>query len=733
MVDQDLLDQVAASVADLYREVEASLIKTVADELKKDLIAPTAETKLDAVRKLRAAAAAVYDRLQKTKSATVKEAIRQAYRDGRASALTGLPVSKAIRNDARDAMKQTPGAAIIENIANALHRDLGVVEGNILRAPEDAYRRVQAAVAARIALGTATRRQASQAAWARLVDQGIVDFTDRANRRWRLSSYAEMIGRTNAQRAAVQGQMDRLATVGIDLVVISDNTQECKVCRPFESKVLRRNPGPIGKIRVPHATKDGETVEVTVVATLDQARARGLFHPNCRHSASAYLPGVTKLKTATATADPEGDVARQRQRYLERRIRAAKEQQLAALTPEAKKVEAAKVRTEQARLREHLKAHPDLKRLPYREQVGAGNVPPAGGPKGGPVTDLSPAPVAPTAPAPPPSLAVDVEAEKAKSAKAQAEAEAQAQAAEKAKAEAEAQAKAQAEAEAAAKKAQEEAEAKAKAEAEAKKKAEAEAKAKAEALAAAKRAAAEAARRAAEEAARRAAEEAARQVAPGMRHGLRHTSNRAGLKWAKENLPMPADLTDAEKKALRGYTGADYMLVNHGLRGGNIVSTQRAKYDQLLADLDAAFAKSKLPESVVVHRGLGSDFARFLGASVKKPETMEALVGKVFPEHGYMSTSVGWNPAFDGDVYLMLRVPKGHEVMNVMPISEYGTEEREVILRRGTHYVVHAVYKVGKSWHIEVEVVPDDWTPGPDWKPDPYGDADKGFENGYPK
>ncbi|MFD0883867.1 phage minor capsid protein, partial [Streptosporangium algeriense] len=396
-VDQDLLDQVAGSVAALYREVEASLIKTVADELKKDLIAPTAETKLDAVRKLRAAGLAVYERLQKTKSAVVREAIRAAYRDGRASALTGLPVSKQVRDDARQALAQTPGAAIIENIAAALHRDLGVVEGNILRAPEDAYRRVQAATAARIALGTATRRQASQAAWQRLVDQGIVSFTDRANRQWRLSSYAEMIGRTNAARAAIQGQMDRLATVGIDLVVVSDNTQECKKCRPFESKVLRRSPGPIGKLRVPHGTKDGETVEVHVLDTLDGARAKGFQHPNCRHSVSAYLPGVTKLKKATA--DPEGDVARQKQRYLERRIRAAKEQQLAALTPEAKKVAAAKVRTEQARLREHLKAHPDLKRLPYREQVGAGNTPPPGGPKGGPVADMPPTP--PNIPAPP--------------------------------------------------------------------------------------------------------------------------------------------------------------------------------------------------------------------------------------------------------------------------------------------------------------------------------------------
>ncbi|MFI7532590.1 phage minor capsid protein [Streptosporangium sp. NPDC049376] len=690
-VDQDLLDQVAASVADLYREVEASLIKTVADELKKDLIAPTAETKLDAVRKLRRAGLAVYERLQKTKSATIREAIRQAYRDGRASALTGLPVSKQVRDDARQALAQTPGAAIIESIAAALHRDLGVVEGNILRAPEDAYRRVQAATAARIALGTATRRQASQAAWARLVDQGIVDFTDRANRRWRLSSYAEMIGRTNAQRAAVQGQMDRLQTAGIDLVVISDNTQECKVCRPYESKVLRRNPGPIGKLRIPHATKDGETVEVTVVATLDQARSAGLFHPNCRHSASAYLPGITKLKTATA--DPEGDVARQKQRYLERKIRAAKEQAAAALTPEAQKAARTKIRAEQAALRDHLKANPDLKRLPYREQVGAGNVPGPAGPKGGPVADMPPS-------TPPPPVE-DAALKKAKAAQTEVEAKA---------------AKAKEEAEAAAKKAQ----------------AEAEARAKAEALAAEKRAAAEAARRATEEAARRAAEEATRRSAPGMRQGLRHHSNADGLEWAREHLPTPEDLTEAERKAVFRYTEEAYMMVNGGLRGQPV--PHRDRYNQLLEGLDSAFKKTKLPEAVVLHRGVGKRFADFLGANVEDADSMAALVGKTFVEAGFMSTSVGESAALPGQIYMMIRAPKGYGALNVMGTSEADEDEREILLRRGAHYVVHAAYQKKGVWFVEVEIVPDGWSRPDGWTPTPFGDADEGYtEQGKPK
>jgi hypothetical protein len=444
-VDQDLLDDIAGSIADLYREVETALVKIVAAQLKKDTVAPNAELKLGSIQKLRTAAEAVYKRLQKTKSAKIKEAIRTAYRNGYGSALASMPFSKAIRADAKQAMGDVPNAAVIENIAQALHRDLGRVEGNILRNVMDAYRAVQAAGAARIVSGAQTRRQASQAMWQRLIDRGITSFTDKAGRVWKLSSYAEMIGRTNAQRAAIQGQTDRLTSLGLDLVIVSDSVQECKICRPWEGKILTLS-GPVGKVQVEHATRDGVMVDVQVKATLDQARAAGLFHPNCRHSVSAYAPGITKQPTNTA--DPEGDEARQRQRYLERQIRKHKERAVGALTPEAKKKANVAVRAWQKELRDHLAANPKLKRLPYREQIGAGNIPGKGGPQGGPVGDLQP-PSKPDAPATP-----DAE-EQAREEAARREQEAR-EAAERARREAEEQARREAE-EAAQKEAEEKA------------------------------------------------------------------------------------------------------------------------------------------------------------------------------------------------------------------------------------------------------------------------------------
>ena len=80
----------------------------------------------------------------------------------------------------------------------------------------------------------------------------------------------------------------------------------------------------------------------TVLCTLDQARARGLFHPGCRHATALYQDGITPLPTHTA--DPAGDAARQQLRYLERHVRAAKRREAVAIDPAAAKRARADVR-----------------------------------------------------------------------------------------------------------------------------------------------------------------------------------------------------------------------------------------------------------------------------------------------------------------------------------------------------------------------------------------------------
>lgn len=197
--------------------------------------------------------------------------------------------------------------------------------------------------------GKFTRLQGSQRVLDDFASKGITGFVDKAGRGWSLESYSEMAVRTGTGQAALQGHMDRLQENGLDLVIISDAPRECHLCAPWEGKVL---------------SISGKDLEHP---SLESARSAGLFHCNCRHSASLYQEGVTP--PMHAKADPEGYRAGQRQRYLERKIREQKRLEAAALDEQARKAAQAKIRATQKALREHIAAN-ELKRLPYREQIG---------------------------------------------------------------------------------------------------------------------------------------------------------------------------------------------------------------------------------------------------------------------------------------------------------------------------------------------------------------------------
>lgn len=370
---QDIVD-VAARTVDAYREAELQILAIVAHHLEQGIDAPTwAQDRLNALVSLRRAAQAVMARLA-TGDPAILAAVARAARNGRGGAVLDLP--GPLGDAARAAQREVPQVAAIDSIAAALIRDVGEKRRNVLRHVEDVYRQTITAAVARSVAGGITRREASQAAWQGFVDRGVTSFTDVRGRVWRLSTYVEMAVRTVTMRAAVQGQTDRLIELGQHLVIVSDELGECPRCRPWEGKILRITPGPTGDVEVESAVADGMAT-VHIAGTHAEAMLAGLNHPNCGHTIRAYLPGATRQPTGP-TEDPDNADAKVRQREIERAIRRHKEREVAGLTPEAKRAARIKVRQWQATMRQHLKDNPDLKRLPYREEIGGGNLPPGG-------------------------------------------------------------------------------------------------------------------------------------------------------------------------------------------------------------------------------------------------------------------------------------------------------------------------------------------------------------------
>ncbi|MGW2292675.1 phage minor capsid protein [Streptomyces phaeochromogenes] len=368
-----MVEDLAAGTRDLHAQAETRLLGIIARQLADGLEAPGwAERKLAAVQQLRRASQAVVDELGKAVTLEVFDVVAESYNVGHRAAVAELG---ALSDDTRRLVDDViPNAAAADRLAQETVDVVTSTHRSILRAVVDGFRAIVAEVTATPLLGTGTRRQATQDAMRRFADRGIRAFVDKADRRWQLTSYAEMAVRTSVGRAATEAHMRTLSEAGIELVIVSDAPRECPLCRQWEGRVLALA-GPTGErtVEVEHAIDDGRMIPLRIAGTLDEARLAGLQHPNCRHSVSAYTPGLTG--TEQATSDPAGYEAGQRQRAIERHIRQYKRREAAAVTPEAKRAAAGKVRQWQGAMRGHLAAHPDLRRLRHREQPGASNLP----------------------------------------------------------------------------------------------------------------------------------------------------------------------------------------------------------------------------------------------------------------------------------------------------------------------------------------------------------------------
>jgi hypothetical protein len=347
--DPELALRLAKTVADLYGDATAALLRIVAKRLAQGVDeAGWAERKLVQMDALRREALAEVEQLQRHVGTAIEEAIRGGMEAGVATAVADLVAvdEMAITTGFIGSQGSATRALVRETLTAVQHTHL-----QLLRSTLDAYRTViSEAGAPQVLAGVATRRQAAQSALNRFAVRGVTGFIDSAGRHWEIESYTEMATRTAVGRAQVAGALDRFQGAGHDLVIVSDAPQECSVCRPWEGRVLSISGSTPG------------------YPTVSDATAAGLHHANCRHQLGLYLEGFTRR--FGRTADAAGDRNRQQQRYLERGVRRWKRVEAAAMDDQAARTARAKAREWQRRLREHVELH-DLKRRPERERLGA--------------------------------------------------------------------------------------------------------------------------------------------------------------------------------------------------------------------------------------------------------------------------------------------------------------------------------------------------------------------------
>ena len=241
-----------------------------------------------------------------------------------------------------------------------------------LRFMDDVYRRTVRTAALGMASGTMTLPQAVDRATRDFLANGVRCIQYRDGRRVNIADYAEMALRTAAARAALIGQAARREQLGIDTVLVSQYGGCSPTCLPWQGLVYiddvwqaYRGPSNLAMGGSYGRSRNGKSYPLLSVAV-----KAGLFHPNCRHTLTTWIEGVSRRPAPMDKAKIEAAYRlEQKQRALERAVRAAKRQAAGLLDERAAAAARARVRTAQAQLRGFVAQHGDvLRRDPWRER-----------------------------------------------------------------------------------------------------------------------------------------------------------------------------------------------------------------------------------------------------------------------------------------------------------------------------------------------------------------------------
>lgn len=290
-------EQLVETQAGIFRDINDYLLNLTAEELMdgKDYqgsIASWLQFKQDSFKTLNDLTEKKFMSASLDFDNTLKTTVDIAYTMGEQSAAAEL-LSAGIQPDLGAGFQdlaQYSMDALVDGIINRFHNRVNKLD--ITRSVKDAYSEATEAAAALVVQGIPLDQAVEQATES-LLSQGI-KHVNVGSRKMGIDAYAETSIRTIAGNAQVQGSIDRYEDAGQYLVWITDSPMECSLCRKWEGKILR-------------TTNDLEKIPAKYheYKTLEHAKSKGLFHPNCTHSAQMYIEGYSTPPKDTKDAENE--------------------------------------------------------------------------------------------------------------------------------------------------------------------------------------------------------------------------------------------------------------------------------------------------------------------------------------------------------------------------------------------------------------------------------------------
>lgn len=256
----------------------------------------------------------------------------------------------------------------LESLIHEMQNNEVRVKQGCLRYMSDVYRKTILRTATAMNAGGMSMHKAVDEATADFLAQGINCIRYSNGRLVNIASYAEMALRTCNTRAMLMGEAKQRERLGIDTVLVSQYGACSDTCLPWQGRVyiddvFQTYNGPrTGSFGISRNGRQYMLLSVAIKA--------GLFHPNCRHTITTWIEGVSTMPKPMDIKEIERiNKLEKAQRALERKVWKAKRQAEGLTDPEAQKAAKAKVREAQAELREFVKKNGDvLRRDPWRER-----------------------------------------------------------------------------------------------------------------------------------------------------------------------------------------------------------------------------------------------------------------------------------------------------------------------------------------------------------------------------
>jgi hypothetical protein len=291
-------DDLVEEMARTFRDVQRTLAAQIQSAISQGRLEFAAERRMQY-----AAVLATLDRLGAQTDQQARKVVSDAFKEG--AGKTGAQISQQAGFAVSVPFSFT---GVQQDAIEALQREvvdsLGISRRMVGRSVEDLYAKAGRRATVRALLGAdgspqiAARRLKADLVREpyvkRLIEKGGTGFTDRAGKKWSLQSYSEMVVRTTTRKAVVEGQIAKMASLGVNLARVSTHASACPICVPKQGRLV---------------SLDGSTSDYNGEAVADLSSVGAPpYHPNCRHTLQPVVADIEALRQKMQGSPPSQPV-----------------------------------------------------------------------------------------------------------------------------------------------------------------------------------------------------------------------------------------------------------------------------------------------------------------------------------------------------------------------------------------------------------------------------------------